>query len=135
MSARPFGTNCSFCGLHPTLKGWAIVASSLRDEILLTLGEDAYATCPRHGASSPVCKTELRPHSDSIQSRLVPFGWFDSVKRMRSQFVVVWLLVFLAARGFGAEKKFDFSEVREGEPPAGFRSAVTGEGKPGKWVI
>jgi len=50
---------------------------------------------------------------------------------MRSQFVVVLLLVFLAARGFGAEKKFDFSEVREGEPPAGFRSAVTGEGKPG----
>src|SRR4051794_2774466 len=39
----------------------------------------------------------------------------------------------LAARG--AEKKFDFSELREGEQPAGFMSAVTGEGKPGKWAI
>src|SRR4051794_11837343 len=53
---------------------------------------------------------------------------------MRSLVVCVLLLV-ASARGFGAERKFDFSELREGEQPAGFKSGVTGEGKPGKWEI
>jgi hypothetical protein len=34
-----------------------------------------------------------------------------------------------------AEKKFQFSELSEGETPSGFRSAVAGEGKPGMWKI
>ena len=52
---------------------------------------------------------------------------------MRNCLVQIFCLVSLAA--FGAEKKFDFSEAREGEQPAGFRSALTGQGKPGKWAI
>src|SRR5437867_2557940 len=34
-----------------------------------------------------------------------------------------------------AERKFDFSEVSQGQTPPGFRSAVTGKGKPGDWKI
>jgi hypothetical protein len=45
------------------------------------------------------------------------------------------LLVLFAAQVLGAEKKFDFSELKEGEQPEGFKSAVTGEGKPGKWAV
>src|ERR1051326_5046693 len=49
--------------------------------------------------------------------------------------LAVALLMLAAACVLGAEKKFDFSELREGEQPPGFKSAVTGEGKPGKWQI
>lgn len=48
---------------------------------------------------------------------------------------VIALAVLAGARAHGAEKKFDFSELKEGEQPAAFRSAVTGKGKPGKWAI
>jgi hypothetical protein len=34
-----------------------------------------------------------------------------------------------------AEKKFDFSTVAESQMPPGFRSAVTGQGKPGQWKV
>ena len=34
-----------------------------------------------------------------------------------------------------AERKFDFSEVREDQLPPGFRSTVTGQGKPGDWRV
>jgi hypothetical protein len=34
-----------------------------------------------------------------------------------------------------AERKFDFSDVRENQLPPGFRSAVTGQGKPGDWRV
>lgn len=34
-----------------------------------------------------------------------------------------------------AERKFDFSELREGQTPPGFRSTVTGQGKPGDWRV
>jgi hypothetical protein len=46
-------------------------------------------------------------------------------------------LVFLlsASALMGAERKFEFSHYREGETPPGFRSAVTGYGKPGQWKI
>ena len=44
-------------------------------------------------------------------------------------------LCFLAASVFAAEKHIDFSQLREGEAPAGFRSAVSGQGKPGNWKI
>ncbi len=45
------------------------------------------------------------------------------------------LTLSLALPTISAEKKFDFSDAREGEQPAGFRSAVTGQGKPGKWAV
>jgi hypothetical protein len=34
-----------------------------------------------------------------------------------------------------AEKRFDFSQAKENETPKGFRSTVSGEGKPGQWKI
>ena len=34
-----------------------------------------------------------------------------------------------------AERKFDFSDVRENQAPPGFRSVVTGQGKPGDWRV
>jgi hypothetical protein len=49
--------------------------------------------------------------------------------------VLFGLLVTVAARMLAAEKRFDLGEMREGEQPEGFKSAVTGEGKPGKWQI
>jgi hypothetical protein len=52
---------------------------------------------------------------------------------MRNCLVLFFCLVSLAA--FAAEKKFDFSEARQGEQPDGFRSAVTGQGRPGKWAV
>jgi hypothetical protein len=45
------------------------------------------------------------------------------------------LVLLLSARAFAAERKFDFSELREGDQPQGFKSAISGEGKPGKWQI
>jgi hypothetical protein len=44
-------------------------------------------------------------------------------------------LTLLAFSAAAAEKKFDFSDLSEGDVPPGFRSTVTGEGKPGKWTI
>lgn len=34
-----------------------------------------------------------------------------------------------------AERRIDFSQSKVGAPPAGFRGAVTGEGKPGEWKV
>jgi hypothetical protein len=44
---------------------------------------------------------------------------------------VLWIGLSLGA----AELSFDFNETRAGEPPAGFRSAVVGKGKPGTWQV
>jgi Domain of Unknown Function (DUF1080) len=43
--------------------------------------------------------------------------------------------LILALPSFGAEKKFDFSEVRENQTPPGFRSIVNGLGNPGDWKV
>ena len=44
-------------------------------------------------------------------------------------------LALLTLPVMAAERKFDFSEVREGQIPPGFRSTVTGQGKPGDWRV
>lgn len=46
-----------------------------------------------------------------------------------------WALLLLALPAAAAEHKFDFSQSREGEVPEGFRSTVTGRGKPGDWKV
>jgi Domain of Unknown Function (DUF1080) len=46
-----------------------------------------------------------------------------------------WILALAAMTGAAAERQFDFSDVREGQIPAGFRSTVTGRGKPGDWKV
>jgi hypothetical protein len=50
----------------------------------------------------------------------------------------LWLSFALVLVGWnlsGAERKFEFSNLLEGKMPPGFRSAVTGSGKPGDWRI
>ena len=46
-----------------------------------------------------------------------------------------WILALLALPAEAAERKFDFAEVPENQTPPGFRSTVTGKGKPGDWKI
>jgi hypothetical protein len=48
---------------------------------------------------------------------------------------VLWGLALLGLPAVAAERKFDFSEVRENQAPPGFRSVVTGQGKPGDWRV
>jgi hypothetical protein len=50
---------------------------------------------------------------------------------MRNRLCLLWLFAALAAPA--AELKFDFGASPEGQMPPGFRSAVTGQGKPGEW--
>ena len=52
---------------------------------------------------------------------------------MRNHFL--WALALLALPAVAAERKFDFSDVRENQAPPGFRSVVTGQGKPGDWRV
>jgi hypothetical protein len=87
----------------------------------------------RLSADDPAAAHRLQ-QIDEKQSRLERTEGFASVEGMRSLAVCV-LLAVAGVPGFGAEKKFDFGELREGEQPPGFKSAVTGEGKPGKWEI
>ena len=48
---------------------------------------------------------------------------------------ILWALALLTLPLAAAERKFDFSEVRENQTPPGFRSTVTGQGKPGDWRV
>jgi 3-keto-disaccharide hydrolase len=43
--------------------------------------------------------------------------------------------VLAALPAAGAQLLFDFGSTHEGQTPPGFRSAVTGQGKPGRWSI
>jgi hypothetical protein len=52
---------------------------------------------------------------------------------MRKTLFVFWLALALPV--IGAEIKFDFSSFPTDQTPAGFRSAVAGEGKPGDWKV
>jgi hypothetical protein len=51
------------------------------------------------------------------------------------QLLCAGLLVLCALPALAAERVFDFGEFHENELPPGFRSAVTGQGKPGEWKI
>jgi 3-keto-disaccharide hydrolase len=46
-----------------------------------------------------------------------------------------WALALLALSAAGAERSFDFGEWRQSQSLPGFRSSVTGKGKPGDWKI
>lgn len=46
-----------------------------------------------------------------------------------------WMVALLALPAMGAERQFDFSAVAENQAPPGFRSTVTGKGKPGDWQV
>ncbi len=49
--------------------------------------------------------------------------------------LILWALALRVLSAAAAERKFDFSDVPEGALPPGFRSAVTGQGKPGAWQV
>src|ERR1051325_7209800 len=52
---------------------------------------------------------------------------------MQNRFL--WILALLPLPVLAAERKFDFNALREGQIPPGFRSAVTGQGRPGDWKM
>jgi hypothetical protein len=52
---------------------------------------------------------------------------------MRNHFL--WALLLLALAAPAAERRFDFSDTSANQPPPGFRSTVTGKGKPGEWRV
>ncbi len=50
----------------------------------------------------------------------------------------IFILLTVAVSGSaarGAERWFDFSDLPEGKPPAGFASVLTGSGSPGDWQV
>jgi len=49
--------------------------------------------------------------------------------------VLAFSALLLSTPLIGAEKLFDFAESKPNETPAGFRSTLSGEGKPGDWKI
>jgi hypothetical protein len=51
------------------------------------------------------------------------------------RFHFVGALAMLALPLLGAERTFDFTDLHENQPPPGFRSTVTGQGKAGDWKI
>jgi hypothetical protein len=46
-----------------------------------------------------------------------------------------WALLMLAMPAIAAERRFDFGDFHGDRTPPGFRSAVTGNGKPGDWKV
>jgi hypothetical protein len=52
---------------------------------------------------------------------------------MRNYFI--WFQALLVLPVMAAERVFDFNELHENQVPPGFRSTVTGKGKPGEWKI
>jgi len=46
-----------------------------------------------------------------------------------------WIVVLVALPGRSAERIFDFGSWPENQTPPGFRSTVTGKGKPGDWKV
>jgi hypothetical protein len=52
---------------------------------------------------------------------------------MRYHFL--WALLLPALGAPAAERKFDFTDANETQTPPGFRSTVTGKGKPGRWRV
>jgi hypothetical protein len=49
--------------------------------------------------------------------------------------VFLWVLALLGWPVAAVEHKFDFAAVRENQTPPGFRSTLTGQGKPGDWRV
>src|SRR5579862_2349774 len=71
--------------------------------------------------------------SPTEDARLWPGAFVLGSPPMRSWFQ--WAVLMLTLPAVGAQHTFDFSEFHEGETPAGFRSTVTGRGKPGDWKV
>lgn len=80
----------------------------------------------------------MRPWGASWRRRtgqkLVATGAAASLRAMRCVWCGVATLG-LAAWASAAEQKFEFGETPPDQPPAGFRSLLTGQGQPGEWKV
>lgn len=50
----------------------------------------------------------------------------------------IWMVTLVASAALAQEKQmttFDFDSDTAGQPPEGFEFALTGKGKPGKWIV
>jgi hypothetical protein len=82
--------------------------------------------------------TSLRDCARALASLPVPCATLNvAACRQGCRRSATWflLLALCAVDVSAAERVFDFGEFHENELPAGFRSAVTGKGKPGDWKI
>ena len=52
-----------------------------------------------------------------------------------AQFVSVWVLLLFATVLVTAQTKIDFNKDKTGSPPSDFVTELTGQGKPGTWVV
>ena len=78
-------------------------------------------------------QAQLRAGGRAGHKHLSPGPYLLGSGNMRTHFL--WALALLTLPVTAAERKFDFSDVRENQTPPGFRSAVTGQGKPGDWRV
>ncbi len=82
------------------------------------------------------CPRPRRSGTGPAQARhkhLSPGAYLLASGDMRTHFL--WALAFLTLPVTAAELKLDFSKMSENQPPPGFRSTLTGQGKPGDWRI
>ena len=82
------------------------------------------------GMAEEQIKLPLAPVHNGLSPAILSATLGSDAKPIR-----LGLNVVCAASPGRTEHKFDFSEVPEGQPPPGFRSTVTGRGKPGDWKI
>jgi hypothetical protein len=75
----------------------------------------------------------LSPISGTLHARLSSHTLLLASGRMRN--CLLWALALLTSPAAAAEHRFDFSAVGENQTPPGFRSVVTGLGKPGDWQV
>lgn len=54
---------------------------------------------------------------------------------MLKRFPIVMMCALLTGAAMGAERVFDFGTAKLGAAPEGFRSLLTGLGKPGEWTV
>ncbi|MBI3671013.1 MAG: hypothetical protein HY237_14690 [Acidobacteria bacterium] len=62
----------------------------------------------------------------------------ESAWRQAGRFLIFWLCLFVVsvqASAQSAERIWNFDRDTQGKAPAGFTSALTGQGHPGQWVV
>src|ERR1043165_6349228 len=84
----------------------------------------------RRSLPCPVCFTKFSGGATNA-CRAVCFSYARAMQKIPFAFAVFCL----AVPAFAAERQFRFSGESPDKTPAGFRSVVAGEGKPGDWKI
>jgi len=87
----------------------------------------------------PVSLSKSSKKKSVANSTTTPVQWlvaragFVNLRAMRCFIYCLWL--GLTAPIFGAQIKIDFSDFAAGQMPAGFHSALAGNGQPGEWKV